>query len=171
MISASSIPSIRWRPTGPGIFVSGGFQGPVDIPESVFSASGAGSQIGEFLDYRRGNLTRERIYPEERDVSAGGAEDRGLRVSLRGEYLRHRECSFYGRILQNLTQCRPRSEPAIFVRDQLCQRNHRYNEGKRTQPGGCRRVLPQDPGAALPGHASGGGNQPVLLRDGQYQGA
>ena len=27
----------------PGIFVSGGFQGPVDIPESVFSASGASS--------------------------------------------------------------------------------------------------------------------------------
>ena len=53
----------------PGIFVSGAFQGPVDIPESVFSASGAGSQIGELLDYRRGGLTRERIYPEERDVS------------------------------------------------------------------------------------------------------
>ena len=45
------------------------FQGPVDIPESVFSASGAGSQIGETLDYRRGKLTQERIYPEERDVS------------------------------------------------------------------------------------------------------
>ena len=53
----------------PGIFVSGGFQGPVDIPESVFSASGAGSQCGQFLDYRRGKLTRERIYPPERDVS------------------------------------------------------------------------------------------------------
>lgn len=53
----------------PGIFVSGAFQGPVDIPESVFSASGAGSQCAEFLDYRRGKLTRERIYPPERDVS------------------------------------------------------------------------------------------------------
>jgi len=53
----------------PGIFVSGGFQGPLDIPESVFSASGAGSQIGELLDYRRGNLSKERIYPPERDVS------------------------------------------------------------------------------------------------------
>jgi heterodisulfide reductase subunit A len=53
----------------PGIFVSGALQGPVDIPESVFSASGAGSQVGELLDYRRGNLTKERIYPEERDVS------------------------------------------------------------------------------------------------------
>jgi heterodisulfide reductase subunit A len=53
----------------PGIFLSGAFQGPVDIPETVFSASGAGSQCGEFLDYRRGKLTRERIYPEEKDVS------------------------------------------------------------------------------------------------------
>jgi len=53
----------------PGIFVSGGLQGPIDIPESVFSASGASSQIGELLDYRRGNLSKERIYPPERDVS------------------------------------------------------------------------------------------------------
>ncbi len=53
----------------PGIFVSGGFQGPIDIPESVFSASGAGSQIGELLDNRRGNLAKERVYPPERDVS------------------------------------------------------------------------------------------------------
>jgi heterodisulfide reductase subunit A len=52
----------------PGIFVSGAFQGPMDIPESVFSASGAGSQCGEFLDYRRGKLSKERIYPPEKDV-------------------------------------------------------------------------------------------------------
>ena len=53
----------------PGIFVSGAFQGPTDIPESVFTASGASAQIGELLDYRRGKLAKERIYPEERDVS------------------------------------------------------------------------------------------------------
>ncbi len=53
----------------PGIFVSGAFQGPLDIPESVFTASAAGSQCGEFLDYRRGKLTREKMYPPERDVS------------------------------------------------------------------------------------------------------
>ncbi len=53
----------------PGIFMSGAFQGPLDIPESVFTASGAGSQCGELLDYRRGMLSKERIYPEERDVS------------------------------------------------------------------------------------------------------
>ena len=55
--------------TRPGIFVSGAFQGPTDIPESVFTASGAGAQTGELLDYRRGKLTTERVYPPERDVS------------------------------------------------------------------------------------------------------
>ncbi len=53
----------------PGIFVSGAFQGPMDIPESVFTASGAGSQCGELLDYRRDKLTQEREYPPEKDVS------------------------------------------------------------------------------------------------------
>ena len=53
----------------PGIFISGAFQGPTDIPESVFTASGAGAQCGELLDYRRGKLAQERVYPEERDVS------------------------------------------------------------------------------------------------------
>ncbi len=53
----------------PGIFVSGAFQGPTDIPEAVFTASGASAQCGEFLDYRRGKLSKERIYPEEKDFS------------------------------------------------------------------------------------------------------
>ncbi|XPS84508.1 BamE1: predicted heterodisulfide reductase, iron-sulfur subunit A [Desulfosarcina variabilis str. Montpellier] len=52
-----------------GIYVSGAFQGPTDIPESVFTASGAGSQVGTQLDRRRGKLAKERIYPPERDVS------------------------------------------------------------------------------------------------------
>jgi len=55
--------------TRPGVFVSGGFMGPIDIPESVFSASGAGAQSGELLDRRRGRLSRERVFPPERDVA------------------------------------------------------------------------------------------------------
>jgi heterodisulfide reductase subunit A len=55
--------------TRPGIYASGAFQGPMDIPESVVTASGAGSLCGHLLDYRRGRLARERIYPSERDVS------------------------------------------------------------------------------------------------------
>ncbi len=56
--------------TRPGVFISGAFQGPVDIPESVVTASGAGSQVGELLSYRRGQLSKERVYPPERDVTA-----------------------------------------------------------------------------------------------------
>jgi heterodisulfide reductase subunit A2 len=53
----------------PGIFISGAFQGPLDIPESVVTASGAGAQCGELLAYWRGNLARKRVYPPERNVS------------------------------------------------------------------------------------------------------
>jgi heterodisulfide reductase subunit A len=55
--------------TRPGIFVSGAFQGPIDIPESVMTASGAGSLCSQLLYYQRGNLAREREYPPEKDVS------------------------------------------------------------------------------------------------------
>ena len=53
----------------PGIFVSGAFQGPKDIPESVMTASGATALCSQLLAYRRGKLSRERVYPPERDVS------------------------------------------------------------------------------------------------------
>jgi heterodisulfide reductase subunit A len=62
-------PSNPVETTRPGIFVSGAFHGPIDIPESVFTANGASSQCGELLEYRRGKLTTERVYPPERDVS------------------------------------------------------------------------------------------------------
>ncbi|KAF1085768.1 putative glutamate synthase (NADPH) small subunit [Sporotomaculum syntrophicum] len=55
--------------TRPGIFISGAFQGPLDIPESVVTACGAGSQCGEMLNFRRGDLAKAREYPMERDVS------------------------------------------------------------------------------------------------------
>ena len=62
-------PSNPLETTRPGIFACGAFQGPMDIPESVFTASGAGAQCGERLDNRRGKLAKEKIYPPERDVS------------------------------------------------------------------------------------------------------
>jgi heterodisulfide reductase subunit A len=55
--------------TRPGILVSGAFQGPMDIPESVMTASGSNALTGQLLDYRRGKMARERKYPPERDVS------------------------------------------------------------------------------------------------------
>jgi heterodisulfide reductase subunit A len=52
-----------------GIFISGAFQGPMDIPESVYTASGAGAQTAQLLKSRRGLLSKERVYPEERDTT------------------------------------------------------------------------------------------------------
>ena len=53
----------------PGVFVSGSFQGPMDIPESVMTASGAAALCGQLLAEQRGQLAQERVYPPERDVS------------------------------------------------------------------------------------------------------
>jgi len=55
--------------TRKGIFVSGAFTGPMDIPESVVTASGADALCGQLLNARRDKLSRERHYPPERDVS------------------------------------------------------------------------------------------------------
>ena len=55
--------------TRPGIFVSGAFQGPIDIPESVVTASGADALCSQLLAHQRGYLARKREYPQEKDVS------------------------------------------------------------------------------------------------------
>jgi len=65
----ATVPANPMATSRPGIFVSGAFQGPTDIPESVFTASAAGSQCGELLNRRRGKLAVERKYPLEKDVS------------------------------------------------------------------------------------------------------
>ena len=55
--------------TRPGVFVSGAFLGPMDIPESVFTASAAGVQVGQLLKARRGRLSTARVFPDERDTT------------------------------------------------------------------------------------------------------
>ncbi len=62
-------PSNPIETTRPGVFVSGAFQGPMDIPESVMSASGTNALVGALLKNRRWKLDTERVYPDERDVS------------------------------------------------------------------------------------------------------
>jgi len=52
----------------PGIFVSGCFQAPKDIPSSVTDASAAAAQAGALLSGSRFSLTKERHLPDERDV-------------------------------------------------------------------------------------------------------
>ena len=55
--------------TRPGVFVSGVFQGPKDIPSSVTEASGAACAAGMALATSRDTCTRSVEVVEERDVS------------------------------------------------------------------------------------------------------
>jgi heterodisulfide reductase subunit A2 len=62
----------HFRPTEtsrPGIYVGGAFGEPKDIPETVIEASCAAAQASALLAEARGSLTREAVYPPERDVS------------------------------------------------------------------------------------------------------
>ncbi len=54
----------------PGIYASGSFQNPMDIPQSVTEASSAAASASVALSSQRGSLTQERTFPQEKDVSA-----------------------------------------------------------------------------------------------------
>jgi heterodisulfide reductase subunit A-like polyferredoxin len=53
----------------PGVYVAGAFSEPKDIPETVIEASCAAASASADLAAARGTLTRQMVYPEERDVS------------------------------------------------------------------------------------------------------
>jgi len=57
------------RTSKEGIYVAGAFAAPVDIPETVMTASGAAALVGEDLVEARGTMIRDKTYPTERDVS------------------------------------------------------------------------------------------------------
>ena len=58
-------PNITSRP---GVFVAGAFTAPIDIPESVMSASGAACLAGQAIQEARGTLVTEKVYPPETEV-------------------------------------------------------------------------------------------------------
>jgi heterodisulfide reductase subunit A-like polyferredoxin len=53
----------------PGIFACGSFAGPKDIPQSVMEASAAACASSLDLSESRGTLTKEVVYPVEKDVA------------------------------------------------------------------------------------------------------
>ncbi|MBN2475064.1 MAG: FAD-dependent oxidoreductase [Pirellulales bacterium] len=58
------------RTSKQGVFVAGTFAAPIDIPETVMSASGAAALAGEELKEVRGTKIRRKTYPQQRDVAA-----------------------------------------------------------------------------------------------------
>jgi heterodisulfide reductase subunit A len=55
--------------TVPGVFVSGAFGEPKDIPETVIEASAAAAEASEILAGGRGTLTVEKSYPDEKNFA------------------------------------------------------------------------------------------------------
>lgn len=62
-------PDAKDRTSREGIFVAGAFAGPVDIPETVMSASAASAAIAARLQQARGTQVRKKQFPAERDVT------------------------------------------------------------------------------------------------------
>ncbi|OGP92116.1 MAG: hypothetical protein A2Z19_06290, partial [Deltaproteobacteria bacterium RBG_16_54_18] len=65
----ATVPSAPVATSRKGIYVSGAFQGPKDIPETVAQASGAAAFAMEPIASQRGTLLKHEEYPRERDVS------------------------------------------------------------------------------------------------------
>jgi heterodisulfide reductase subunit A-like polyferredoxin len=56
----------------PGIFVSGAFSGPKDVPETVAQASAAATEASSFLSTARGTQVTEKEYVPEKNVNYEG---------------------------------------------------------------------------------------------------
>ncbi|MEW5899400.1 MAG: FAD-dependent oxidoreductase, partial [Bacillota bacterium] len=63
-VSLSGVNTVK-----PGIYVSGAFSGPCDIPETVMQASAAAGESARLLASVKGTLVKIKEYPPERDVS------------------------------------------------------------------------------------------------------
>ncbi|RJP21552.1 MAG: CoB--CoM heterodisulfide reductase iron-sulfur subunit A family protein [Candidatus Abyssobacteria bacterium SURF_5] len=57
------------RSSRPGVFVCGAFLAPMDIPETVMTASSAAAASAELVAQERGSLAAYKTYPDERDVA------------------------------------------------------------------------------------------------------
>lgn len=57
-----------------GIYAVGAFTAPKDIPETVIQAGAAASRVLALLADKKGELIKERQYPEERPISEGDAK-------------------------------------------------------------------------------------------------
>jgi heterodisulfide reductase subunit A-like polyferredoxin len=66
---AQTAPLSASQTSKPGVFVAGTFAAPMDIPETVMTASGAAALAAESLQEARGTMIREKTFPQEKDVA------------------------------------------------------------------------------------------------------
>ena len=153
----------------PGIFISGAFQGPIDIPESVVTASGAGALCGQLLDYRRGKLAKERVYPAGTGRLGRGAQGRASSSAIAARTSAGSSMCLPSSTTASTLDNVVHAEEGLFICSTdaaAADREHDPREG--AQPRGRRGLHAEDARAAVPGHAAGRRHQPVLLRHGQH---
>ena len=145
-----------------GIFASGAFQGPIGHPRI-----GLHRQRGGLPDRRTAGLPAgaagrgARVPPREGRLGRR-AEDRRLRLPLRGQHRQDRGGPFPRRVRPVAAQRRVRYRAALLVRHELGQGDHRHRRRVGAQPRRPRGLLAADARAAVPGHAARGRHQPVL---------
>ena len=150
----------------PGIFVTGAFASPKDIPTSVAEASGAAAKAGAFIAEKRGTVKELDI--EEIDVA--GQEPRigvfvcDCGINIKGTV----DCAAvteYAKTLPNVVYTEESKYTCSADTQQKMKGDHQERE---PQPCG-RRVLhaPYSRGS-LPEHPQGGWPEPVPVRDGQH---
>ena len=123
----------------PGIYVCGVMQGPKDIPLSVMEASAAAGAAASRLSGSRNTLVREKLFPQERDVSSETSKDRRIRLQLRhkhGSVVRVPEVVEYAKTLPNVVYV----QENMFLLLAGCPGQARAgHKGAEPQPrGGCR---------------------------------
>lgn len=66
---AKTTPFTPLETSRPGVYVSGAFNGPKDIPDTVAQASGAAAKAGSVIHEARGTMIAKKEYPPERDTT------------------------------------------------------------------------------------------------------
>ena len=144
----------------------------MDIPESVVTASGASALTGALLEVPARQAGQGAGLPRGAGRLRGGGQGRRLRLPLRRQHRpgggRPLAWSSTPKALDNVAH----AEEGLFIcSTDAAAADLEHDPGEGAQPRGGRRLHPQDPRAAVPGHPARGGHQPVLLRHGQHPGA
>ncbi len=154
----------------PGIFVSGAFSAPKDIPMTVAEASGAAAKAATEIASERDTLVTKKEYPKE--MSVEGQEPRI------GVFVCHCGINIGGVVKVPEVMEYAKTLPNVIIAEQnlyTCSQDTQEKIKEKIKEHKLNRVVvaslhAQDPRAALPEHHQGGRAQRVPVRDGQHQG-
>ena len=153
-----------------GVLVCGTAREPMDIPESVTTASAAAAVASRLLT----TASRTWAPKTEAGFKPGGgisSPDRGLSLSLRHQYRQDHRPGETGDGRGPAARGRPRGRQPVFLRGGFHHPDAGDHPDPGAQPGGGGRLQSPDPRRGLPGGLGRRRPEPGLLCLCQYQGA